>query len=202
MLQQAESYEAVYRGFRWTIPEYFNIGVDICDKWCADPARLALIHEKRDGSSSHYTFADIRRLSNQAANLFVRRGLRPGDRVGILLPQEPETAIAHVAAYKAGAIVVPLFTLFGLDALRFRLKDAGVTILLADARSLTAQARFTAWLVVGLPVAAASLAEVAAPGFLRALVAAPLPAALTTLALTLQATGLVAIHRIVRPPRT
>ena len=136
MLQQAESYEAVYRGFRWTIPEYFNIGVDICDKWCADPARLALIHEKRDGSSSHYTFADIRRLSNQAANLFVRRGLRPGDRVGILLPQEPETAIAHVAAYKAGAIVVPLFTLFGLDALRFRLQDAGVGILLADARSL------------------------------------------------------------------
>ena len=71
-----------------------------------------------------------------------------------------------------------------------------------DARTATAQARFTAWLVVGLPVAAAALAELAAPGFLRALVAAPLPAALTALALVLQATGLVAIHRIVRPPRT
>jgi tight adherence protein B len=70
-----------------------------------------------------------------------------------------------------------------------------------DARTATAQARFTAWLVVGLPVAAAALAELAAPGFLRALVAAPLPAALTALALLLQATGLVAIHRIVRPPR-
>ena len=66
-----------------------------------------------------------------------------------------------------------------------------------DARTATAQARFTAWLVVGLPVAAAALAELAAPGFLRALVAAPLPAALTALALLLQATGLVAIHRIV-----
>jgi tight adherence protein B len=70
-----------------------------------------------------------------------------------------------------------------------------------DARAATAQARFTAWLVVGLPVAAASLAELAAPGFVRALVAAPLPAALTAFALLLQATGLVAIHRIVRPPR-
>ena len=70
-----------------------------------------------------------------------------------------------------------------------------------DARTATAQARFTAWLVVGLPVAAAALAELAAPGFLRALLAAPLPAALTTLALLLQATGLVAIHRIVRAPR-
>ena len=70
-----------------------------------------------------------------------------------------------------------------------------------DARTATAQARFTAWLVVGLPVAAAALAELAAPGFLRALVAAPLTAALTALALLLQATGLVAIHRIVRAPR-
>jgi tight adherence protein B len=70
-----------------------------------------------------------------------------------------------------------------------------------DARAATAQARFTAWLVVGLPVAAAALAELAAPGFLRALLAAPLPVALTTLALGLQATALAAIHRIVRAPR-
>jgi tight adherence protein B len=66
-----------------------------------------------------------------------------------------------------------------------------------DARTATAQARFTAWLVVGLPVAAAALAELAAPGFLAALVAAPIPAALTLCALLLQATGLIAIHRIV-----
>lgn len=70
-----------------------------------------------------------------------------------------------------------------------------------DARAATAQARFTAWLVVALPVGAAALAELAAPGFLRALVAAPLPAALTALAFVLQATGLVAIHRIVRTQR-
>ena len=70
-----------------------------------------------------------------------------------------------------------------------------------DARTATAQARFTAWLVVGLPVAAAALAELAAPGFLAALVAAPVPAGLTLCALLLQATGLVAIHRIVRVRR-
>ena len=70
-----------------------------------------------------------------------------------------------------------------------------------DARTATAQARFTAWLVVGLPVTAAALAELAAPGFLAALVAAPLPAALTLCALALQVTGLAAIHRIVRVRR-
>ena len=137
MLPHSDSYEAICRRFEWAVPEFFNIGVDICDKWAADAARLALIHERRDGSAARYTFADIRRLSNQAANLFVSRGLRAGDRVGILLPQEPETAIAHVAVYKAGAIVVPLFTLFGLDALRYRLKDAGVKVLITDTRSLS-----------------------------------------------------------------
>ena len=70
-----------------------------------------------------------------------------------------------------------------------------------DARTATAQARFTAWLVVGLPVAAAALAELAAPGFLATLVAAPVPAALSLGALLLQAAGLVAIRRIVRVAR-
>ena len=70
-----------------------------------------------------------------------------------------------------------------------------------DARTATAQARLTAWLVVGLPVGAAALAELAAPGFLATLVAAPLPAALTACALVLQAVGLAGIHRIVRPER-
>ena len=136
MLQRSDDYEALYRRFEWTLPEYFNLGVDICDKWAADPSRLALIHERRDGTALRYTFADIRRLSNQAANLFVSRGLPLRARVGILLPQEPETAIAHVAAYKAGAIVVPLFNLFGLDALRYRLTDAGITLLVTNTAGL------------------------------------------------------------------
>jgi acetyl-CoA synthetase len=135
VLRKSESYDALRSRFRWIVPDFYNIGVDICDKWTADGARLALIHEHRDGSQTRYTFADIRRLSNQAANLLVARGLHPGDRVGILLAQGPETAIAHVAAYKAGAIVVPLFTLFGVDALRFRLRDAGIKVLVTDSRS-------------------------------------------------------------------
>ncbi|HEX7954603.1 MAG TPA: AMP-dependent synthetase, partial [Burkholderiales bacterium] len=73
MLQKAQSYEAVRSAFNWAIPAFYNIGVDICDKWADDPERLALIYEKRDGSSMRYSFADLRRLSNQAANLFASR---------------------------------------------------------------------------------------------------------------------------------
>ena len=136
MLPRLESYEAVCRDFSWRIPEFYNIGVDLCDKWAADPSRLALVHERRDGSATRYTFADLKRLSNQTANLLASRGVRAGDRIGILLPQEPETAIAHLAAYKMGAIAVPLFTLFGIDALKFRLGDAGIKALITDSRSM------------------------------------------------------------------
>ena len=85
MLQKAQSYEAIRSAFSWPIPAFYNIGVDICDKWAPDPDRLALIHEKRDGTVARYTFADMRRLSNRAANAFLSRGVRTGDRVGILL---------------------------------------------------------------------------------------------------------------------
>ena len=54
----------------------------------------------------------------------------------MLLPQTPETAIAHVAAFKAGLVSVPLFTLFGEDALEFRLRDSGARALVTDAVGL------------------------------------------------------------------
>ena len=53
--------------------------------------------------------------------------------MAILLQQAPETAIAHLAAFKAGLISVPLFTLFGEDALRFRLFDSGARGIVTDA---------------------------------------------------------------------
>ncbi|HTS52389.1 MAG TPA: acyl-CoA synthetase [Burkholderiales bacterium] len=132
MLPRLGTYEAVRRQFRWNIGERFNIGVDICDKWAGDAQRLALIYETRDGAVARYTFSQLTRLSNQAANLMRQAGTGRGDRIAILLSQAPETAIAHIAAYKTGAIAVPLFTLFGVDALRFRLADSGAKLLITN----------------------------------------------------------------------
>ncbi|HWA11508.1 MAG TPA: acyl-CoA synthetase [Burkholderiales bacterium] len=133
MLKRLDSYEAVCRAFRWDIPPRYNIGVDICDKWAGDPARLALIHEHRDGRITRYAFADLKRLSSQVAHALAARGVSRGDRIGILLPQEPETALAHIAAYRMGAIAVPLFTLFGVEALRYRLVDSGIKAVVTNA---------------------------------------------------------------------
>jgi len=65
-----------------------------------------------------------------------------------------------------------------------------------EARSATAQARFTAWLVAALPGVAAVLAELAAPGFLAGIAAEPLPAALAGTSLVLQVVAVLAVRRI------
>ena len=132
MLQKKSTYDEVYRSFHWQIPEYYNIGVDVCDKWADERYRLALIYEDEGGRTEKYTFWDIKNLSNRLANALRAHGVARGDRVGILLPQCPETAITHVAVYKLGAIAIPLFTLFGPDALEYRLGNSGAKAVITD----------------------------------------------------------------------
>ncbi len=128
------SYEDLCQRFTWNIPPRYNIGVDVCSKWAeSEPDRLALIHVDQDGKPRHYTFAEIHEASNRLGNLLRSRGIGPGDRIGILLPQAAETAFAHIAAYKIGCIAIPLFTLFGAEALRFRLGDSGARVVITNA---------------------------------------------------------------------
>src|SRR3546814_5261476 len=126
------SYEDAVKRFRWDIPARYNIGVDACVKWAEhDPGRLALIHVDQDGQARNYSFGDMHESSNRLANLFLALGAKPGDRIGILLPQAPETAYAHIAAYKIGCIAIPLRSeehtsepqsLMGISYACFRLK--------------------------------------------------------------------------------
>lgn len=136
MLTRGQSYEEVYGAYKVQIPASFNIGVDVCDKWAGQRYRLALIYEDESGQVEKYTFWDLMRLSNRLANLLAAQGIKRGDRVGILLPQCVETGLAHAAIYKLGAIAVPLFTLFGPEALEYRLGNSGAKGIITDAANL------------------------------------------------------------------
>ncbi|MDE3175401.1 MAG: acyl-CoA synthetase [Pseudomonadota bacterium] len=137
MLRRAATYDELVSGFGWTIPERYNIGVDVCDKWAATKPRAdALLFHDAQGGRARLSFGQLRALSNQLANALRAVGVAQGDRVGILLPQAPETAYAHIAVYKLGAIALPLFTLFGPDALEYRLHDAGVATLVTNGEGL------------------------------------------------------------------
>jgi acetyl-CoA synthetase len=75
MLKPGNSYEAVYNSFRWDIPQYYNIGVDICDKWARQPDRLALIYRNESGRVEKYTFADLKPLLKTIAYYWITCGL-------------------------------------------------------------------------------------------------------------------------------
>ena len=135
MLTKAGSYQTLYQEFRWQIPERYNIAVNACDKW-SDGDRLALIDLKADGREERYSFRDLSRLSNRLANALEAHEVGEGDRVAILLAQGVETAVAHLATYKIGAIAVPLFTLFGEEALEYRLNDSGAAAVITDRTGL------------------------------------------------------------------
>ncbi|BBL79182.1 AMP-dependent synthetase [Rubrobacter xylanophilus] len=126
------SYEALYEGFRWELPRSYNIGVDVCDRHARDPGRLALIHDRGDGTDEKWTFRELKLASDRFANALRGLGVGRGDRVAILLSQTPRLPVAHVAAYKLGAVPVPLFALFGEDALRYRLSDSGARVIVTD----------------------------------------------------------------------
>ncbi len=128
-------FQELYDSFHWRVPEVYNIGIDVCDKWADDASRLALI-DVTGGETTPYTFAELAHRSDRWANALASLGVERGDRVAIVLSQRPETALAHIATYKLGAIAVPLATLFGEDALEYRLRDSGARVVILD--SLTA----------------------------------------------------------------
>ncbi len=133
---RGRTYEEVYENFRWEIPEYYNVGVDVCDKWANEKHRLALIYIDKEGKDHKYTFWELKNLSNQLANALRAKGIEREDRVGILLPSCPETLLSHIAAYKLGAIAVPLLTLFGPQAVEYRLENSESKAVITDTENL------------------------------------------------------------------
>ncbi|MCI4663923.1 MAG: acyl-CoA synthetase [Neomegalonema sp.] len=134
MLAPADTIEAARQGFRWRVPEHFNIGVDICDKWADQaPDRDALMLIDEAGAARRVSYEELRALSNRLANALIARGIEKGDRVAVLLPQGLETAAAHVAIPKMGAVALPLFSLFGPEALAYRLAHSGAKAVITDA---------------------------------------------------------------------
>ncbi|SDU46838.1 acyl-CoA synthetase [Stappia sp. ES.058] len=145
MLSDAQTYEELIANFRWQVPAHYNIGVDICDKWAMrEPDRPALICISEAGAREEVTFGALMALSNKIANRFATDGVTRGDRVAILLPQAKETAAAHIAAHKLGAISIPLFMLFGEEALAFRLGDSGAKAVVTNATGAAKLAKIRA----------------------------------------------------------
>lgn len=136
-IQSTGDWSSMRTAFRWPRPARFNIAEAACTRWArAEPDRRALTLLRADGAVRHYTYIELERAACRLANVLRAHGVERGDRVAVLLPQTPETVLTHLASYKLGAIVVPLFTLFGEDGLQFRLFDSGARALVTDVANL------------------------------------------------------------------
>ncbi|MFB6172514.1 MAG: acyl-CoA synthetase [Haloarculaceae archaeon] len=124
-----DTYEEARAAFEWDLPASYNPGVDFLGKHDADAVALRL---DRDGDVETFTFGALDRRSDALAGALADLGVEVGDRVGVMAPQRPETLLAHCAAWKRGAVTVPLTTLFGPDALEHRLADAGARAVVVD----------------------------------------------------------------------
>ncbi len=136
MLPDIRNYEALRKAFAWQIPSRFNIASVCCDRWAdATPANPAILEVTANGMTTT-SFAALRARANRLANVLKDAGVKAGDRVGILLPQTRDAAVAHLAIYKLAAIAVPLALLFGIDAIEYRLDDAGIKVLITNGEGL------------------------------------------------------------------
>ncbi|UMY15749.1 AMP-binding protein [Methylobacterium organophilum] len=137
MLKPAADYAALVAGFHWEIPDRYNIAADVCDRWAlAAPERTALLQVAQDGSVTPVSYGHLRDRSLRLAGALAARGIAPGDRIAVLLPQSAHVVVTHLAAYRLGAIALPLAGLFGEEALRYRLSDSGARAIVTDAAGL------------------------------------------------------------------
>lgn len=134
----ANSYEELCAGFRWNVPARYNIAWDCCGRWAQERSRFALYYEDESGQTAAYSFWDLQGEANRLSNVLAALGVQHGDRVAIMLPQRPETAVAYIACLQMGVIAVPLSHRLGPEALHYRLEDSAASAAIVDAASLAA----------------------------------------------------------------
>jgi acetyl-CoA synthetase len=131
-----DRYQEICAAYRWQVPPDFNIARAVCGRHAGDRSRIAMLWEDETGTAATYTYHDLQQRANQLSNALAARGVGRKDKVAIMLPQRPETAVAHIACYQLGAVAVPLSFLFGSDALEYRLDNSEAKVALVDPASL------------------------------------------------------------------
>ena len=128
-----DAHARLYAEFRWQVPERFSFYEACCARWARQtPEAVALVCESEAGEVDRSSYAALNAAALRLAAVLRDRGVAPGDRVAIVLPQRVETAVAFMAVSALGAVAMPLSMLFGPEALGFRLRDSAAVLALAD----------------------------------------------------------------------
>jgi acetyl-CoA synthetase len=127
-----DSYEDFYENYRCEVPDRFNFAYDVADEWARiQPEKLALLWTNDSGEIKSFAFADIKRLSDKAANVLLALGVKKGDVVMLVLKQRPEVWIMMCALMKIGAVCIPGTYQLTAKDLEYRCNIAEVKLLVA-----------------------------------------------------------------------
>ncbi|MCL2243068.1 MAG: AMP-binding protein [Treponema sp.] len=133
-----DSYEDFFENYKCNAPEDFNFAYDVADAWAElQPEKKALIRTDDTNSVKSHSFAEIKRMSDKAANALLALGVTKGDVVMLILKQRPEVWILMCALSKIGAVCIPGTYQLTAKDLEYRCKIADVKLLIAvDDREL------------------------------------------------------------------
>ena len=121
-----KDYDDFYNHFRLNVPENFNYAYDVVDEYAAiDPDKRALVWCDDADHERIFTFADIKVLSDKAANFFLSMGVAKGDRVLVILQRRYEYWVILMALSKIGAIAIPATHMLMEKDIVYRMEKSG-----------------------------------------------------------------------------
>ncbi len=109
----------------WDVPATFNFTRDVVEQFASDPNRRALTFVDADGIVDRLTYAEVARRAGAWAELLRHQGLKPGDRVLVVIGKRPEWLTVMLGAIKAGLVAVPCSEMLRARDLAFRARHAG-----------------------------------------------------------------------------
>ena len=127
-----DSLEDFQKNFEIIVPDNFNFGYDVVDEWArTNPDKLALLWTNDEGAEVRYTFADIKRKSDQVASFYQSLGIGKGDCVMMMLKRRAEFWFSIVALHKLGAVAIPATHLLTPKDLIYRANSAQIKMIVS-----------------------------------------------------------------------
>jgi acetyl-CoA synthetase len=117
---------------RWFVGGQLNVAYNCLDRHVAAGRgdRVAIHWEGEPGDTRTITYADLHRMTSQAANVLTDLGVTAGDRVAIYMPMIPEAVVAMLACARIGATHSVVFGGFSVEALSGRINDASAKVVI------------------------------------------------------------------------
>lgn len=131
--------KGVLKDFKLDFPENYNFGYDVVDKMAElAPDQIAMVYTNPDKVEKTFTFGDIGRLSNKAANALLKQGIKKGDKVLVILKRNYEYWYIVPALHKLGAIVIPATNMLTVDDIAYRIETANIKFAICTPEGTTA----------------------------------------------------------------